>query len=290
MRVVRVVVWVAVVAVAQVALAAGEVGEAVDVEFRAKVDGSMQRYVEILPKEFDSKKEHDLLIGLHGHGSDRWQYIKAERGECKGARDTAAKHGMIFVSPDYRASTSWMGPQAEADTVQLIALLRKKYKVRRVYLTGASMGGTSALIFAALHPKLIDGVVSENGTANMIEYDNFQEAIAKSYGGTKKEKPKEYKKRSPELFPKRFTMPVAFAVGGKDTVVPPDSVRRLHKKLVEAGKKDVLMIDRKSRGHSTSYKDTVTALEFVIKAATKAAEKRDGKDDSKKKPSRRGKD
>jgi hypothetical protein len=25
---------------------------------------------------------------------------------------------MIFVSPDYRAKTSWMGPKAEADMVQ----------------------------------------------------------------------------------------------------------------------------------------------------------------------------
>ena len=286
MRIAGFVIGLSALAAAQVALAAGEVGEPVDVEFKAKVDGSVQRYVEILPKEFDSEKEHDLLIGLHGHGSDRWQYIKAERGECKGARDTAARHGMIFVSPDYRASTSWMGPQAEADTVQLIALLRKKYKVRRVYLTGGSMGGASALIFAALHPKLLDGVVSENGTANMIEYDNFQDAIAASYGGTKKEKPTEYKKRSPELFPKRFTMPVAFTVGGKDSAVPPDSVRRLHEKLVKAGKKDVLMIDRKNGGHGTNYEDTVTALEFVIKAATKAAEKKDGKNGSKKKPSR----
>jgi len=282
MRIAGIVGWAVFVAVAQVALAEGEVGKPIDVEFKAKVDGSVQRYVEILPKEFDPETEHDLLIGLHGHGSDRWQYIKAARGECKGARDTAARHGMIFVSPDYRASTSWMGPKAEADTVQLIALLRKKYKVRRVYLAGASMGGASALIFAALHPKLLDGVVSENGTANMMEYDNFQDAIIKSYGGTKKKKPKEYKKRSPELFPKRFTMPVAFTVGGKDTSVPPDSVRRLHKKLVKAGKKDVLMIDRKTGGHSTNYKDTVTALEFVIKAA----EKKDSKGGSKKKPSR----
>ena len=144
MRVVGVAVWVVFVVTAQVAFAEGEVGKPIDVEFKAKVDGSVQRYVEILPKEFDPETEHDLLIGLHGHGSDRWQYIKEKRGECKGARDTAARHGMIFVSPDYRASTSWMGPKAEADTVQLIALLRKKHKVRRLYLNGGPMGATSA--------------------------------------------------------------------------------------------------------------------------------------------------
>ncbi|MBN2582181.1 MAG: alpha/beta fold hydrolase [Planctomycetes bacterium] len=248
----------------------GQWSEPVDKEFKADLDKTLQKYVEMLPKKFDADEPHDLMIALHGHGSDRWQYIKQERGECKGARDAAAKHNMIYVSPDYRATASWMGPAAEADMVQLIALLRKQHKVRRVYLVGGSMGGTSCLIFTALHPDLVDAVVSSNGTANMMEYENFQDAIAKSYGGDKKTKSEEYKKRSPELGWKRFKMPVAFTVGGKDTSVPPDSVRRLYAQLQKAGKKDVLMIDRENTGHSTNYDDTVTAIEFVVKAAAKA--------------------
>ncbi|HOI57010.1 MAG TPA: alpha/beta fold hydrolase [Phycisphaerae bacterium] len=239
----------------------------VDVEFKADLDKTVQKYVEMLPRQFDAKKPHDLMIALHGHGSDRWQYVNQARGECRGARDMAARHNMIFVSPDYRASTSWMGPAAEADMVQLIGLLRKKHRVRRVFLVGASMGGTSSLIFAALHSDLVDAVISSNGTANMIEYENFQDAIARSYGGDKKTVPDEYKKRSPELAWKRFTMPLALTVGGKDKDVPPDSVRRLYAQLQKAGKKDLLMIDRENTGHSTSYDDTVAAIDFVVKAA-----------------------
>lgn len=250
--------------------AAKELGEPVDQEFKAALDGSMQKYVEMLPKGFDSKKPHDLLIALHGHGSDRWQYVKQDRSECKGVRAVAAQHEMIFISPDYRAATSWMGPKAEADVVQLIGLLKARYKTRKVILCGASMGGTSVLIFSALHPDLVDGVLSSNGTANMVEYENFQAAIIASYGGTKAEKPEEYRNRSPELAPKRFTMPIAFTVGGKDTSVPPDSVRRLAARLKELGKKDFLMIDRETGGHSTSYEDTVAGLEFVLKAIDEA--------------------
>jgi pimeloyl-ACP methyl ester carboxylesterase len=251
---------------------AGELGEPVEMSFKAKVDKTVQKYVVMLPKNFDPKKQHHVLIVLHGHGSDRWQYVKQSRSECKGARDMAARHDLIFVSPDYRASTSWMGPKAEADMVQLIALLRRKYKVGKVLMAGASMGGASVLIFAALHPTLVQGVISQNGMANMIEYEMFQKAIAASYGGDKKQKPREYRKRSPELAPKRFTMPIAFTVGGKDTAVPPDSVRRLVARLEKLKKKDVLLIDRKNRGHSTSYEDTVTAMEYVIKAAGVAKE------------------
>jgi pimeloyl-ACP methyl ester carboxylesterase len=195
---------------------------------------------------------------------------------------------MILVSPDYRASTSWMGPKAEADLVQIIGLLRGKYKIGHVVLSGGSMGGTSALIFAALHPELIDGVVAENGTANMIEYDKFQDAIAASYGGNKKQKPEEYKKRSPELYPEQFKMPVAFTVGGKDAMVPPDSVRRLAAKLTKMKKTEVLLIDRPDGGHATDYTDTVAGHEFVMQALAardakkKAEESRKQEDKGKK--------
>ncbi len=246
---------------------ADEPCEPVEMTFEAKVDKTEQKYVVMLPEGFDPREPRDVLIVLHGHGSDRWQYVREDRGECRGARDVAARHGLIFASPDYRAPASWMGPKAEADTVQLVATLRRKYKVRRVFLAGASMGGASALVFAALHPKLVDGVVSQNGTANMMEYENFQPAIAASYGGDKTERPEEYLRRSPELVPKRFTMPVAFCVGGKDTSVPPDSVRRLAARLKKLGKKDVLLIDRPDGGHATGYEDTVKALEFVLRAA-----------------------
>ena len=201
-------------------------GDPNDAKFQAEVDQSVQRYVEMLPSDFDARKEHDLLIVLHGHGSDRWQYVREARGECAGARDVALKFGMIFISPDYRAPDSWMGPKAEADLVQIIKEARQRHRIGEVVLGGGSMGGTGVLIFAALHPDLVDGVVSNNGTANLLEYENFQESIRKSYGGTKQQVPEEYRKRSPELFPEKFTMPIAFTTGGKDTSVPPASTLR----------------------------------------------------------------
>ncbi len=237
-----------------------------DLEFRAKADGSMQRYVELLPPGFKAAEAHDVLLAFHGHGSDRWQFIRDTRGECRGSRDVAARFGMIFVSPDYRAKTSWMGPVAEADTVQLIAELRQRHKVGRVFLVGGSMGGTAVLTFAALHPELVAGVCSLNGTANHVEYDKFQDAIAASFGGTKAQVPEEYKKRSAELWPEKFTMPISFTTGGTDTAVPPQSVLRLAEKLKQAGRK-ALLLHRENGGHATTYEDTTAALEFVLTEA-----------------------
>ena len=57
---------------------------------------------------------------------------------------------------------------------------------------------------------------------------------------------------------------VACTVGGKDKIVPPDSVRRLVKAMQELNKKDVLLIDREEGGHATTHDDTTKALEFIL--------------------------
>jgi pimeloyl-ACP methyl ester carboxylesterase len=159
-----------------------------------------------------------------------------------------------------------MGPKAEADVMQIIADVRRRHKVGRVFLAGGSMGGTAALTFTALHPELVAGICSLNGIANLVEYDKFQDARTASFGGTKTEVPDEYKKRSAEFWLERFTMPVAVTTGGRDDVVPPQSVLRLVEKLKQAGRK-VLSIHRETGGHSTTYEDTCAAMEFMLKEA-----------------------
>lgn len=234
-----------------------------DVPFTADCDGTTQRYVVMTPAGFDETAEHDVLIALHGHGSDRWQFVKEPRDECRAARDVAAKHTMLFVSPDYRATTSWMGPKAEADVVQIIQELKQRYRVGKVFLCGASMGGAGSLTFAVRHPDLVDGVVSMNGLANHLEYENFQGAIVESFGGTKAEIPAEYKNRSAEYWPERLTMPVGLTAGRKDESVPPDSVIRLARVLRKLGR-PVLLVCREGGSHATNYEDAVAILEFVI--------------------------
>ena len=58
-------------------------------------------------------------------------------------------------------------------------------------------------------------------------------------------------------------MPIAATVGGRDTSVPPDSVRRLMGVLQKQGR-PVLLIDRPEDGHSTNYEDTAAAVRFVV--------------------------
>ena len=179
-----------------------------DVMFVSEADRTEQRYVELLPENFKPDEKHDVVLAFHGHGSDRWQFIRETRDECRGVRDVAAMHRMILLSPDYRAKTSWMGPLAEADVLQILKEVKQQYNISRVFLAGGSMGGTAVLTFTAIHPELVDGVCSLNGTANLVEYEQFQEAIQASFGGAKAEVPMEYRRRSAEFFPEKFTMPL----------------------------------------------------------------------------------
>ena len=242
-----------------------------DISFIARCDTTEQRYVLVFPRAFASDKPHDVLIALHGHGSDRWQFVRDGRDECRAARDFAAKYDMLYVSPEYRANTSWMGPKAEDDVGQIITEMKQSHRVDRVFLCGASMGGTSCLTFAALHPELIDGVASMNGTANFLEYDKFQDAIRESFGGSKTDIPHEYRTRSAEFRPEKFTMPAGFTVSGRDSIVPPESVRRLARAVKAQGGR-VRLIDRKEMGHSTDYRDAMAILEFMREHAHKKVE------------------
>lgn len=254
-----------------------------DRKFLAKNDGTEQKFVLVYPPNFDSAKPVSLLIALHGHGSDRWQFVKQTRGECSGTREAATRHGMLMVSPDYRAKTSWMGPKAEEDLLQIVESLKKRLVVEHVIVSGGSMGGTGALTFTARNPDLIDGVVSLNGTANLVEYERFSDAIAASFGGSRAEVPDEYRNRSAEFFPERFTMPVAATTGGADAIVPPDSVLRLLK-AIQRNNDRVLSIHRPGGGHSTNHDDTVRAFEFVISKLKASNKKSTEKSTGKKQP------
>ncbi len=245
-----------------------QLGEPEDRSFISQLDGTRQLYVLMRPEPWDPKVERHLLIALHGFGGDRWQFAREARGECRAARDTAARYGMLYVSPDYRGN-SRMSPAAEADMIQLINELREEFGVKQVFLTGGSMGATSSLAFTAMHPDLVHGVCALNGVANLFGWGPLPEvveAMVETYGGTPAEVPLVYKARSAEYWPERFTMPVAITTGGKDELDPPASTHRLVS-VLQVLERPVLLIHREETGHETNYEDTCTALEFVVKTA-----------------------
>lgn len=245
-----------------------------DVSFISTWDNRELYYVEMLPEHFVDSQSADVVIGLHGHGADRWQFATDQRPECSAFRTFAQELQMIAISPEYGSKTSWMGPAAEQDLLQIIKQIEAKYNVGRVFLVGGSMGATGALTFASRHPELIDGVVAMNGHANHLEFENFQEAVIESFGGTKMDVPMEYKKRSAEYWPERLSMPIAFTVGMADSIVPPHSVIRLSNILSMLGDVSFLIVDERG-GHDTNLGDAMRAMKFMLNQA-KRIEHRSG--------------
>jgi hypothetical protein len=96
-----------------------------------------------------------------------------------------------------------------------------------------------------------------------------REFIADVDGSTER-----YVELRPVGFDPQATVDVIIALHGRDSLVPPDSVRRLAQKQADRRHKHVLLIDDAEGGHATSYEDTVTALEFVIRSADAVAASR----------------
>ena len=234
-----------------------------DVSFIAKCDNTEQKYTILLPEKFNPDRHYDLVIILHGMGGDRWQLFNLREVEaCRAVLEVSMENELIVVVPDYRID-QWMGPSGESDTLQILVDLKRQYRINKVYIGGGSMGGSSVLSLIVRFPYLFDGAFSMNGTANYLEYQNYQDYIRKGFGGTKEEIPLEYKKRSAEYWPERIIMPLGLSVGGQDTAVPPHSVTRLANVLNKM-KRKVLYIYREEVGHGTLYDDARAIFEFAL--------------------------
>jgi LmbE family N-acetylglucosaminyl deacetylase len=61
-------------------------------------------------------------------------------------------------------------------------------------------------------------------------------------------------------------MPVGLTTGGRDALVPPDSVVRLAA-ILKRLQPNVLLIHRPEGGHETNYADGKAVLDFVIAKA-----------------------
>ncbi len=206
------------------------------VSFTSSFDESLQSF---LIKDFRPPGYADaplLAIWLHGAASHQEQGMTAGIYEDAFGRLARAlqRRSAIYVCPEYRGG-SWMGPAAEEDLLQIIALCQKDSEPGKVLLIGGSMGGTSALIFAARHPRLVDGVIALCPATEVAEmFDSFPEQFLQSYGGGPAERPTCYRERSARLHVAELaTLPLVLVHGTADAVIPVEHSRKLIEALRE---------------------------------------------------------
>lgn len=214
--------------------------------FLSYADGSKQPYLLALP---DGRPE-GVAIYLHGHGSDRRQGFDEQvyDGCFRKLRQELNARGIAYATLDYRGPASWLSREAEADITQMAELLRARLGVRKVYLTGGSMGGSCALAFAVRHPGMLSGVVALCPATDIAQYHDWCErqhmnlltdeiagAIEASYGGPPSANPAFYAGRSAIRNWRALRMPLVVVHGDSDSLIPVSLSRQLNERMQTSG-------------------------------------------------------
>lgn len=199
-------------------------------EYQSDVD-ELSDWALLLP----GKNPSLCIVVLHGHGSTGDQlYTRADIREAWLPNFLASGAGILTVN---LRGNAWMSPAAAIDLHDLLRWMRKEQGMERTLFWSGSMGGTSNLIYAALHPEDVNGVVALGAATDIASYYSWcmeqPKAIAreiavsieKSYGGTPATQEKLFAEYSALRNANCLTMPIYLAHGGADTAIPVEQAR-----------------------------------------------------------------
>ena len=208
------------------------------------MDINAQKYTYISP--VDALEDHYYLhnagentacvVYLHGHGSHGDQPFT--RKDVAGFLHPLIKmYNLSIVSPNLR-DNAWMSPAAVTDLAVLLTGLKKKYSFSRFLFICGSMGGTGGLIFATLHPELVDGLGIMGGVTDIAEYCKYcagmpdkpiMQEICQAITGVYTAE--DYKKHCVLDNFEKLTMPLCFYHGGDDPVMPVSGMLELQRRM-----------------------------------------------------------
>ncbi len=178
------------------------------------------------------------VVAIHGHGSHGDQLFV--RKDIIPWGKFAIGHGLGLLMPDLYGN-EWMSPKAADALAQLIVHAKKTFGWKKIVLCDGSMGGTSNLIFAGLHPELADGVVALGAASDLASYAHWCDsspfpigaeiaaAIRKAYHNDTALMDSHSVWKNAE----KLTMPVMLYHGSADVIIPVSQSRTLAGKLAE---------------------------------------------------------
>ena len=237
-------------------------------DYRSHVDGT-QDWALILPPAGGNR----WVFCIHGHGSHGDQlYTREDIRQCW--LPCFKKHGLGIITPNLR-DNAWMGPAAASDLSDLLDYLRQSYDAMSFVLASGSMGGTSNLIYAALHPENVAGVAALCPATDLASYHawcrdrnsgvikEIADAIESSYGGPPDQNPEIYMKHSVLHNADRLNMPVFIAHGNNDEIIPVHQPRLLAGKM--GSSTNYAYIEVPDGGHDSPLSCIPDAFDWLMK-------------------------
>ena len=175
------------------------------------------------------KRKGLWAVVIHGHGSTGDQlYTREDIRRLWLTKHLASEVGVLTLN---LRGNSWMGPAAAADTRAVLAYMRAEWGLTQTVFHSGSMGGTSNLIYAALHPEDVQALVLCGAAVDIGSYHDWKltqplpihaeiaAAIRANYGGAPSERPELYAKHSALANRGRLTMPIHFSHGELDNLM-----------------------------------------------------------------------
>jgi len=237
------------------------------IEFASPMDRSRQ-WALVKP----NPASRDWVIVIHGHGSRGDQLFT--RPDIRDAWLPAFhERALNVLTPDLRGN-AWMSPAAAMDMHALVVWLREQYSAERCLFAGGSMGGTSNLIYAALHPDDVSGVVALCPATDLEQYEawcrancragdileQIADAIVAAYHGSPQ--PQTYQRHSALLNHQRLAMPVWVCHSSGDNIIPVCGARSLAAAMASRGS---LRYEEIAGGnHETSLPRFLEGLDWVL--------------------------
>jgi poly(3-hydroxybutyrate) depolymerase len=189
--------------------------------YRSAVDDSDQPYALYLPNSFTPTKQYPLVIALHEEESNHIFQLKrlfgipgrfGESGlQALSLRTFSVPGNIDFIAacPFARGTMGYQGI-AEQDVYDVLADVKRRFPIDedRIYLTGSGMGGGGALWLALTRPG---------------DWAAVAAVCPDTIPG------------SEELAPNALNLPIRLFQGELDPLVPVESTRAWHRRLLNAG-------------------------------------------------------
>lgn len=204
------------------------------------------------------------IVVIHGHGSSGDQlFTRQDVREAWLGPFRQSGAGLLCVN---LRGNAWMCPPAALDLHDLLTHMRLDWGLERTLFCSGSMGATSNLIYAVLHPNDVQGIVARGAATDLASYHRWclsqdrpilgeiARAIVCSYAGTPDERPAVYQQHSALYHADRLTMPIYFTHGAADATIPVSQAQALAQRL--AGSPRFVYREIPNGGHDSPLTET----------------------------------